>query len=68
MTAPHKHNYYRKLMELVEQGKIPPGRLTDVQVCHDDWCRIYQGGYCNCDPEIKLIPPPERFKCGGGVN
>jgi hypothetical protein len=37
-----------------------PGRLTDVDICHDDWCRIYQGGYCNCDPEIHLRPPPEH--------
>jgi hypothetical protein len=60
MTDPRKHNYYRKLMELCEQGKVPPGRLTDVEVCHDDWCPIHQGGYCDCDPEIKLRPLPEQ--------
>jgi hypothetical protein len=60
MIDPRKHNYYKKLMELLEQGKLPPGRVTDVDICHDDWCRIYRGGYCDCDPEIKLRPPPEQ--------
>ena len=23
-------------------------------------CRVYRGGYCNCNPEIKLRPKPER--------
>ena len=59
MTDPRKHNYYRKLIKLVEEGKLPPGYVGEVDVYHDDWCRIYRGGYCNCDPEIKLRPPPE---------
>lgn len=47
-------------MELVEQGQVPLGRISDVNVYHDTWCRIYQGGYCNCEPEIKLLPLPGR--------
>jgi hypothetical protein len=23
-------------------------------VKHDDWCRVYKGGECNCDPEIEF--------------
>ena len=57
---PRKRNYYRKLLDLVEQGKVPVGRVREVDVCHDDWCRIYRGGYCNCDPEIRLRPLPEE--------
>ena len=59
MIDPRKHNYYEKLMNLVQEGKVPRGRITEVDICHDDWCRIYQGGYCNCDPEIKPWPQPE---------
>jgi hypothetical protein len=59
MTDPYEHNYYKKLMNLVEAGKLPRGCITEVDICHDDWCRIYSGGYCNCDPEIKLRPPAE---------
>jgi hypothetical protein len=60
MTDPRQHNYYKKLMELLEQGKVPPGCLTDVDVYHDDWCGIHRGGYCDCDPEIKFRPWPEQ--------
>ena len=59
MLDPRKHNYYEKVMKLVEEGKIPFDWIMLVDVYHDDWCRIYQGRYCNCDPEIKLRPPPE---------
>jgi hypothetical protein len=60
MYDPRLHNYWEKLLRFVEQWPLPPGRITEVDVCHDDWCAIYQGGYCNCDPEIKLRPPPEQ--------
>jgi hypothetical protein len=59
MINPRQHNYYRKRMQLYQEGKVPPGRLSEVDIYRDDGCRIYQGGYCNCDPEIKLRPPPE---------
>jgi hypothetical protein len=59
MIDPRKHNYQRKVMELIEQGKVPPGCVREVDIYHDDWCRIYRGGYCNCDPVVRLRPPPE---------
>lgn len=58
MLDPTKHNYYRKLLELYEEGKVPSKSVTDVDIYHDDWCAIYRGGYCNCEPEIKLRLPP----------
>jgi hypothetical protein len=54
MLDPMKHNYWKKLMALHAQGKLPLGRLSDVDVLHDDWCAIYVGGYCNCRPEIRI--------------
>jgi hypothetical protein len=60
MLDPRKHNYYRKVMKLYEQAKVPPGRVTEVDIYHDGWCRIYRGGYCDCDPEVELRPPPEQ--------
>jgi hypothetical protein len=51
---PTKHNYHAKLVKLQEQGKLPAGSATEVEIAHDDWCAIYGGGYCNCDPDIKL--------------
>jgi hypothetical protein len=49
-----KHNYYKKLKKLFDQGKIPTMSAQLVEIYHDDWCAIYRGKYCNCDPDIKL--------------
>jgi hypothetical protein len=57
MLDPLKHNYMKKLMELYRQGKVPQaGQPMMTDVCHDDWCAIYRGRYCNCDPEIRFYP------------
>jgi hypothetical protein len=60
MYDPRQHNYYDKLMKLIETTTFPAGRITDVDIYHDDWCGIYRGGYCDCDPEIQLRPAPEQ--------
>ena len=49
-----KHNYYKKLMELHAQGKIPAASLSEVEVAHDDWCGIHNSGYCDCDPDVRV--------------
>ena len=54
MLDPTKHNYMKELLALQAQGKLSPGRLSEVDVLHDDWCGIYAGGYCNCRPEIRI--------------
>jgi hypothetical protein len=28
--------------------------LHQVSVAHDDWCGIFEGARCNCDPDIAL--------------
>jgi hypothetical protein len=56
MTDPTRHNYYRKLLDLLEQGKITAGRLNHVEFLHDNWCGINKGGYCNCEVEVNLRP------------
>jgi hypothetical protein len=50
---PHHHNHRLKQDRLVAEGKIPlkPG-LLHIGVAHDDWCAIFKGGFCNCDPDI----------------
>ncbi len=47
-------NYVKKLLQLQAEGKVPNGRgrVFSTAVKHYDWCRIYKGGECNCDPEI----------------
>lgn len=61
---PMKHNYFRKLLLLHAAGLVPTGCVAEVTYFHDDWCAIYLGGYCNCDPDIQLpitplVLPPE---------
>ena len=47
MFDPSQHNYFKKLIELVEQGKIPFARFWMMDVYHEDGCRFYRGGYCD---------------------
>ena len=54
MLDPMKHNYYKKLKKLFEQGKIPTMSVHLVDIYHDDWCKVNRGKYCNCNPEIKV--------------
>jgi hypothetical protein len=60
MKSPIEHNYVKKLEDLRARGEFPTG-VYDVEVAHDDWCAIHAGGYCNCDPDIRihaLFPRP----------
>jgi hypothetical protein len=59
MYDPLKHNCYKKLLKLFNEDKLPRSCLSGVDIYHDDWCRIYRGGYCNCDPDIVVRPPAE---------
>jgi hypothetical protein len=64
MLDPTKHNYFKKLMKLVAEAQLSAGSLAAVDIYHDDWCGVYRGQYCNCDPQIKLggdiFPDPRR--------
>lgn len=52
------HNYQTKLMQMVKAGQIPAeapaGSANLVNVAHDEWCDIYRGGFCNCNPAIEI--------------
>jgi len=54
--------YVRELVELYRQGKLPAGRLADVDVYHDDDCAIWTGGTCNCEPEVKVRPDRRHMR------
>jgi hypothetical protein len=48
-------NYIKKLRYLVKIGTIPLNVETHmIDVEHDNWCAIFKGKPCNCDPTIKL--------------
>ena len=49
-------NYHAKVMELAKNnpGLFQLGKITHVNVAHDDWCDVYEGRACNCNPDVKL--------------
>lgn len=50
--------YMRPLIRALKERQVPAG-FHRVTVRHDEWCAIWKGGICNCDPEIDL-PFPGR--------
>ena len=42
-------NYRKKMIGL----DLPP-EVYHQDVYHDDWCAIYKGGQCNCNPDIRI--------------
>jgi hypothetical protein len=53
------NNYVRHLPEVGPEGLGKPG-VSHIVFCHDDWCRIYEGKGCNCDPDVKFFAEPQR--------
>ncbi len=47
-------NYVRKLARLMEKYPALQGCAFAVKICHDNWCAIYSGQPCNCDPDIEV--------------
>ena len=56
------HNYLKKLEKLQREGRVPAevGKAYDGKVAHDDWCHVYNGGECNCDPDISFVEMTEN--------
>jgi hypothetical protein len=50
-----QHNYLRKLQLLWRTGAIPRTvGLHQIDVAHDNWCTIFEGRRCNCNPDVTL--------------
>ncbi len=47
-----RHNYLADIMKM----DFTPGTCCHLTTLHDDWCAIYEGGYCDCNPEIIRSP------------
>ena len=42
----------------IKRGYVdPPPGVRHINVSHDDWCALFKGGVCNCDPDIREMPP-----------
>lgn len=33
---------------------LRPGVASLTTIAHDDWCRIFKGGECNCSPDVTI--------------
>jgi hypothetical protein len=54
MSAP-QHNYLTKIQQMWASGDLPrEAGYHQVAVSHDDWCGVFEGQRCNCDPEITV--------------
>jgi len=50
-----KHNYVRKLEEMLAAGELPAGTVKELRVAHDPWCSWHLGGTCDCSPDVTLL-------------
>jgi len=57
-------NYMTGIKKALEDGTIDmdalKGKVSMVNVFHDDWCKIYNGGNCNCNCEVQVRPLEEE--------
>lgn len=54
LDEPERQHYFKELQGLAKEIMGKPG-FYHVDIFHDDWCDIFHGGYCNCNPNIKPI-------------
>ena len=48
------HEYRKRLNAALRKGIVDKGSVAHASIFHDDWCGIYSGGECNCNPEILI--------------
>ena len=47
-------NYVPKFSAIA--AMLPAGGLYYLMTSHDDWCGLFRGRACNCDPDIVVRP------------
>jgi hypothetical protein len=53
------NDYVRHLPEAGPEVLGKPG-VSHVVFFHDDWCRIYGGEACSCQPDVRIFAEPRR--------
>ena len=56
MSNPTTPHYLAPMAELIRQSRdrLKAGRVYTMEVAHDDWCLVFKGGPCNCNPVTTL--------------
>ena len=47
---------------------LEPGTVINWMVRHDDWCRHWRGGSCNCNPDVEMIGHAGPYGSASGRN
>lgn len=47
---------------LIAAQNAQPGTVSHAVVLHDDWCLIFKGKSCNCNPDVEIITDAEYQK------
>ena len=47
--------YIRILFEHLRNAPLE-GAVTHVEIFHDDWCGVFRGAACDCEPDIATGP------------
>lgn len=52
------NSYEKKLAEEMANNPLvgQPGTVTVVNISHDSWCNHFNGGECNCNPDMDYQP------------
>ena len=53
MRRPH-HNFERKWQAALRWLGVKVEPKYSVHVLHDDGCAFLKGGYCDCNPDIRV--------------
>ena len=54
LGGPPDDDYMKKLLPI--GLALPQGTLWDATCYHYNWCGIYDGRRCNCDPDVVVVP------------
>ncbi len=57
--ATQRHNHIRAIIQVLECLSIMEleSELISFYVQHSDWCHIFKNEFCNCDPQVSMVPP-----------
>lgn len=53
--------FTKRLALALANGAISPGDVALATVEHDDDCKYFHGGTCDCDPIIMIAHPQGRI-------
>jgi hypothetical protein len=47
-------NHSEKVKRLLAGRELAVGGYTEIEIVHDDWCAIFAGQDCDCNPDVSI--------------